>query len=189
MQYTVSEVSVKTAEENIFRALKKLLGGKFPVFLCVGTDAVAGDSLGPLAGTFLEESLSGKTYVFGTLERPITALDVDKTVEFINNVYKDGVIVAIDAALGATDEIGDIKIADRPLKPGLGVKKDLKAAGDVSIIGVVDEREGKGNLGLVRFSLVYRLAKAISLGAKRYFDDADFSAKSEDFSADRRRLI
>ena len=77
MQYTIPSNQANNAEKTVFRALKSLLGGRYPVFLCVGTDAVAGDSLGPLTGTLLESNLRGKTYVFGTLDRLVTALDVD----------------------------------------------------------------------------------------------------------------
>ena len=172
MQYTIPSNQANNAEETVFRALKSLLGGRYPVFLCVGTDAVAGDSLGPLTGTLLESNLRGKTYVFGTLDRLVTALDVDSAADFIKKVYKGGVIVAIDAALGTSEEVGNIKIIDKPLKPGLGVKKDLKEVGDVSIIGVVDGKGGK-DLSSVRFSLVYRLAKTISGGVERYFAPAE----------------
>lgn len=170
MQFTVSNLSANVAEEYVFGALKSMLRGKLPIFVCVGTDGVSGDCLGPLSGALLEKRLSGKTYVFGTLENPITALNANAAALFIKKVYSSGVIVAVDAALGSDDEIGHIKLVDKPLKPGLGVKKELDEIGDISIIGVVNGRgDSLKKLQSVRFSLVYRMATAIVGGAERYF--------------------
>ena len=158
------------AEENIALALKSVAGDSLPVFVCIGTDAVSGDSLGPLVGTLLERKLRGKTYVFGTLEHPLTARDVNAAAEFIKKVCPSGKIIAIDAAVGRKEEIGGVRISDSPVKPGLGVNKNLSATGDASIIGIVDERSESGNgLGLVRFSLVYKIAETVAGGIERFF--------------------
>ncbi len=160
------------AEENIARALKMFVGDGLPVFVCIGTDAVSGDSLGPLIGTLLERKLRGKTYVFGTLERPLTARDVNVSAEFVKKICPCGKVVAIDAAVGRKEEVGGVRISDSPVKPGLGVNKNLSDTGDVSIIGVVDEKKDSGeggNLGRVRFSLVYKIAETVAGGIERFF--------------------
>ena len=126
--------SLKEAEISLARAVKSLTGNKKPVFVCIGTDAVTGDSLGPLTGTVLSEKLRGKTYVLGTLDRPLTALDVNIASEFVKKVYPYGAIVAVDAALGRKEEVGSVLVSDSPVKPGLGVKKELNEIGDVSVV-------------------------------------------------------
>lgn len=40
------------------------------ILLCIGTDRSTGDSLGPLVGSFLKESLIKNIHVFGTLDDP-----------------------------------------------------------------------------------------------------------------------
>ncbi len=156
------------------RAVKSFTGNKKPVFVCIGTDAVTGDSLGPLTGTVLFEKLRGKAYVFGTLDRPLTALDVNIAAEFVKKTYPYGVVVAVDAALGRKEEVGSILVSDSPVKPGLGVKKELDEIGDVSVIGVVDEKkEQGGNLASVRLSLVYRLANLIAGGLETVVEEAE----------------
>ena len=164
--------SARGAETAVARAIKSLVGNKTPVFVCIGTDAVTGDSLGPLTGTLLSEKLNGKAYVLGTLERPLTALDVNFASEFVKKVYPYGAVIAIDAALGKREEIGTVLISDFPVKPGLGVKKDLNEIGDVSVIGIVNEKtETGGDLGAVRLSLVYRLASLVTGGIEKLFDE------------------
>ena len=165
--------SSKEAEISLARAVKSLTGNRKPVFVCIGTDAVTGDSLGPLTGTILSEKLRGKAYVLGALDRPLTALDVNIASEFVKKVYPYGVVVAVDAALGRKEEVGTVLVSDFPVKPGLGVRKNLDEIGDVSVIGVVDERkEQGGDLASVRLSLVYRLANLIANGLETVANSA-----------------
>ena len=145
------------------------LQGEIPIVVCIGTDAVTGDSLGPLVGSMLKQMLLGKTYVFGTVDCPITAKDVPFIAEFLKNAYPSTPVLAIDAALGQSEEVGKIKTHVKPIKPGLGVNKNLAEIGDISIIGIVEEKS-KGNkfLSSVRLSLVYRQAEIISSGIESY---------------------
>lgn len=119
----------------------------------------------------LKEKLGGRAYVFGSLDKPVTARDVNVIANFVKRTYPYEKVVAIDAALGRREEIGGVKISDRPVKPGLGVEKNLAEIGDASIIAVVDEKTSpKTSLSSVRLSLVYSLAEAISEAVKEYFD-------------------
>lgn len=162
------------SSEKICEILHAVLDKRLPVIVCIGTDAVAGDCLGPLVGSILKESLLGKTYVFGTVESPVTAKEVQMVAEIVENAYPYSPVLAIDAALGCVDEIGSLKIADCPIRPGLGVDKNLKTIGTASIMGVVEDKErGKNLLGAVRFSLVYKMAKAIASGVFKYVNSID----------------
>lgn len=154
-------------------ALNEIFNGQIPIVACIGTDAVVGDSLGPLVGSMLKQKLMGKTYVFGTVDEPITAKDVGILSEFLINAYPNVPVFAIDAALGKKNEIGNVKIFQGSLKPGLGVDKKLKEIGDVSLIGVVEQKEGgKALLPMVRLSLVYNLATVISDAFCEYVEES-----------------
>ena len=158
-----------TILSSLQTSLKCVMQGKIPIVVCIGTDAVVGDSLGPLVGSMLKERLKGKTYVFGTIESPITAKEVPFVSDFVKNVYPDTPVLAIDAALGKSQEIGSIKFVKSSIKPGLGVDKDLGEIGNASIIGVVEERErGKHFLTSVRLSLVYKQAILIATAVETY---------------------
>ena len=158
---------------GIAEALGNVLNKKKPIICCIGTDAVIGDSLGPLVGTMLSEKLRGRTYVYGNLSKPITAKDVKALSEYLSAVHIGCPILAIDAALGEKEELGAIKVSGDPVKPGLGVKKELTEIGNAMLIAVVDEK-GKNNfLTSVRLSLVYRLAESITQGVIEYFDNLE----------------
>lgn len=158
------------AKNGIATALQAIFGDSQPILVCIGTDAVMGDSLGPLVGSLCEERLLGKTFVYGTCGRPLTATDVDSLVGFLKKVHPYRKILAVDAAVGNADEVGCVKICDAPLRPGAGVEKKLSQVGDASLIGVVAAKSpSTTNLERVRLSRVYRIAKIIADGVCEFY--------------------
>ena len=97
------------------------------IFLCIGTDRSTGDSLGPLIGYKLSKLFfkHENFFVYGTLEHPVHALNLAAVLSQIYHVHEKPFIIAIDAALGASDSIGFVTLSRMPLSPGLGVKKSL----------------------------------------------------------------
>lgn len=169
MKSSSFNVENKCAKAGIAQFLKETFGKDIPVLVCIGTDAVIGDSLGPLVGSLLEEKLNGKTFIYGSFASPITAREIEPLVKFIKAVHPDKKVLAIDAAVGKQEEIGSIKLIDRPLKPGAGVEKNLSEIGDANVIGVMAEKcVEAGKLGFVRLSRVYRVAKVIVDGINAY---------------------
>ena len=150
-----------------------------PIFVCIGSDLVLGDSLGPLVGTFLR-SKELNSYIYGTLNSPITAKEVSYAGTYLRRMHENTLIVSIDAAVGDESDVGLIKIINRGLKPGLGVNKDLDAIGDVSIIGVVAGKSTKNyNLfNMTRLNFVYKMAQTIADGIENYITE-NFSKKSK----------
>lgn len=108
------------------------------IFCCIGTDRSTGDSLGPLTGSRLSESVTFPHSVIGTLEKPLHALNLAKQMEGIQNNFSEPFIVAIDACLGKGDSIGQLLFQDGPLEPGSAVGKNLPSIGNVSIKGIVN---------------------------------------------------
>jgi putative sporulation protein YyaC len=108
------------------------------VFICVGTDRSTGDSLGPLVGSFLKQKGLLDIPVYGTLESPVHAMNLEDTIREIKFKHPGSFIVAIDACLGRSESVGYISIKEGTLKPGTGVDKNLPEVGDVSIIGIVN---------------------------------------------------
>ena len=139
-------------------------GRRQVVFLCIGTDRSTGDSLGPLIGSRLEAEEIGDVVVIGTLEHPVHAVNLDRTMEDIEEYYPDAIIIAVDAAVGRWDHVGLVTLEKGPLRPGLGVRKELAAVGDISITGIVGGAESGDPLVLqsIRLSMVMHLADCIS---------------------------
>lgn len=136
------------------------------VFLCIGTDRSTGDSLGPLIGYKLRQMRITKATVFGTLDRPVHAMNLEDYVAVLKKCYRDDLIVAVDASVGSRDHVGYVTLGKGALKPGLGVSKELKAVGDIFITGIVGSCGNYDPLMLqsVRLAIVMQMADCISRG-------------------------
>lgn len=107
------------------------------VFFCIGTNQVTGDSLGPLIGSQLKRLRLPHTAVYGTMDHPIHALNLERAWENVKKKHPGSCFIAIDASFGPKTHLGNICIENRPVHPGQGVGKRLPAVGDISITGIV----------------------------------------------------
>ena len=108
------------------------------VFICIGSDRITGDSLGPLVGHSLSKHGLSFAYVYGTLSRPVHALNLNETIQEIKLRHPDSLLIAIDASLGTRKHTGYLTISRGSLEPGLGVHKKLPPVGDIAITGIVN---------------------------------------------------
>lgn len=108
------------------------------IILCIGTDRSTGDALGPLVGSKLNQYHQPYLRVYGTLEDPVHAINLDETIEKIKKAYYSPFIIAVDAGLGKHSSVGNIDIKDGPLKPGTGVNKELTPVGNMHLTGLVN---------------------------------------------------
>ena len=158
---------------NISEALEKFNpNGNYPIFVCIGSDLIMGDSLGPLVGTLLRKKQIS-SFVYGTLNFPITAKEIEYAKTNLKLMHPNSKIIAIDAAVGIADDVGLIKVCDKGLKPGLGVNKNLGQIGDISIIGIVAAKSLQNyNLyNLTRLNLIYKMAEKIADGIINYLNN------------------
>ncbi len=139
-------------------------GKKRPtVYLCIGSDRLIFDCLGPIVGSMLKNNKSFNGYVYGTMAEPITALQVESAVKYIRRFHFGAELVVIDSAVGRPDEIGKIKCFNRGLRPALGVDKQMKVVGDRSVMGVVTTKDRVKNVNScnVKLSSVHAMAEKI----------------------------
>ncbi len=141
--------------------------------VCIGTDRSTGDSLGPLVGTMLKEKNMSHFHVYGTLEEPIHAMNLEEKIMAIRSIHENVFMIAIDACLGRLKNVGAITIAEGPVRPGAGVNKQLPPVGDLHITGIVNVSGFMEFFVLqnTRLHLVMNMAKTIANGiyeADRY---------------------
>ena len=108
------------------------------VFLCIGSDRATGDSLGPIIGHKLAQKHFSSIYIYGTLEEPVHAKNLEKVIDTIYDTFSNPYIVAIDACLGKASHIGYFTLDQGALKPGAGVGKNLPHIGNLYITGIVN---------------------------------------------------
>lgn len=143
------------------------LGEEPPVILCIGTDRVTGDSLGPLTGSFLT-AYGGHRYlsIYGTLESPVHALNLQEVSRQIKKKHPRRLILAVDASLGTKKHLGYLTLGKGSLKPGAGVNKDLISIGDFFLTGIISADTPAAHLALqnARLSAVTHMACCIAQG-------------------------
>jgi putative sporulation protein YyaC len=153
------------AEKDIARKISSMLPSTNQpvIIICIGTDRSTGDSLGPLIGTKLSDKRLSQFHVYGTLDDPIHAVNLEDKMNWINQTYRDPFIIGIDACLGRLKSVGIISIADGPVKPGAGVNKALTPVGNMHITGIVNVSGFMEFFVLqnTRLSLVMKMADVI----------------------------
>lgn len=146
------------------------------VFVCIGTDRIIGDSLGPIVGSMLHNYIDSHSsaapfspkrtpdfYIYGTLQNTVHALNLAEITEKIQKKHANDTIIAIDASLGSKKEIGSVFVRTGTLFPGSGVCKTLPPLGDITITGITGEQTRHPYLTLqtVRLSAVTQMAEHI----------------------------
>ncbi len=112
---------------------------KKPVILCIGTTKVIGDSLGPKVGDRLVKEYNVNAYVYGRTDCPVNGINYFNYVSHIKKHHKNSLIIAVDACLGISKDVGRIKLVMSGLKAGAALNKQLDKIGDIGILGVVGE--------------------------------------------------
>ena len=111
-----------------------------PVVLCIGTSSVVGDSLGPLVGDLLVERFCVDAFVYGRSDRPVNGLNYPLYVAHVKKHHADSFVIAVDACLGAQEDVGKVKLSVKGLRAGAALRKELPVFGDIGVLGVVARR-------------------------------------------------
>ncbi len=136
------------------------------VILCIGSDRSTGDSLGPLVGSMLDDLQLDGVPVYGTLDKPVHALNIGEIKEYLEDTYTSPAILAVDACLGQKQMVGHLEVGKGSLLPGAAVKKRIPPIGNVFITGVVNIGGFMELMVLqgTRLGIVLPLARFISWG-------------------------
>lgn len=126
------------AEQGLALEIKQRVSN--PVFVCIGTEKVFSDSLGPKVGSLLNSQMQKPCFVYGLCNQNITAENLVYCHEFVKKMHPQSQIVVVDAAVGSHEQIGRVQISDGGIVPGAATNKNLPSIGDVSIVGIVADK-------------------------------------------------
>lgn len=132
------------------------------VIVNIGTDKCIGDALAPIVGKLSKDKLKA-IKMYGTIQNPIHAINLDKEYQKIVAKHKDAFILGIDASISDKHSKGTIILRNTSVKPGKGVGKNLQEVGNISLIGVVD-RDGFGMISnnSIRLAEIWDMAEKIN---------------------------
>ncbi len=134
------------------------------VILCIGSDKISGDSLGPLVGGMLREKYKLPCPVYGTEKAPVNGVNLPEYREMLTLFHPNAAVIAVDAAIGLKAEVGKIKIRSGGIKAGGAIAAPHKALGSIGILGVVAEKCNNPLAALLEtpFGLVEAVAEKIA---------------------------
>jgi putative sporulation protein YyaC len=160
----ISERQTNSPRRAVEIMPEKRENNPLPVVMCIGSDRVSGDLLGPAVGKKLVEEYNLRAYVYGVTGRNINGANIDFYDGFIREAHKGSKVVAVDACLGSRREIGKIKVGSRGVGAGHAVRKSGKRYGDVGVVGIVAENAEDNVMQLisVEVSLVEELSERIA---------------------------
>lgn len=117
------------------------LTSKIDVVVCIGTDKVLCDSLGPMVGSMLNSNMNSPMYIYGLQCQCLTALNIADSFGIIRSLHPHSTILAIDAGVGDSNQIGTLQLSDHGILPGLATNRQLPSIGNIGIVGVVSTRD------------------------------------------------
>lgn len=140
------------------------------VIVCFGTNAISGDALGPMVGTLLTQKYNVSAFVYGTEESNVNGKNMGIWLDFIKEVHKGALFIAVDASVGAKTKIGQIVIREDGVCPA-GVTGKKARFGDVGVLGIVAQSGGDSLIRLMCASPleVSEMADKISIMLKQTF--------------------
>ena len=109
------------------------------VILCVGTNKLIGDSIGPMVGQKLEYLLKNNENisVYGNMQETLNFKNADKVINTVCNKYQNPFIITIDAALGDKEMIEKIVVGVGKMQIGNSLGRSICYNSHVNIKGVV----------------------------------------------------
>ncbi len=140
------------------------------IVVCIGSDKVSGDMLGPLVGSALREKYRLPCPVYGAVGESVNGLNLDEYLSMIGRRHGKSRVIAVDAALGKSEDVGCIRLKKGGIKAGGAMEREGAKIGDIGIVGVVaresEPKDVYAALLAVPLSFVeelaHRIAKMIS---------------------------
>ena len=136
-------VEINVNDTNAKNILAKHLFSKINdvIVVCIGTEKVVADSLGPRVGSLLNENQVCPLYIYGLQGANIHAQNLSRAMAVIKLLHPNKQLLVIDAAVGDAKQVGKIQLTYGNIAPGAATNKQLDRVGDMSIVGIVANKD------------------------------------------------
>lgn len=140
------------------------------IFLCVGTDKVIGDCVGPIVGSTLRKNRKNDNIkIYGTLEETLNFKNIQEVINNKIRKYHNPFLITIDAALGEEELLGKIFVGEGKIALGDSLGRKIESPSHIYIKGVVGKyydnpQKNIETLKKVNQDEVIKLSKQISKG-------------------------
>lgn len=143
------------------------------VILCIGTNKLIGDSIGPVVGQKLkEENIQEKICIYGDMKQTINFKNAKQVIEKIFKIYEKPFIITIDSALGKQTMINKIVVNKGIIRIGKSLGRSICYPSHITIKGVVGENKNtfEDNIAILKTvqpKLIWELSNTMVEGIKQ----------------------
>lgn len=110
-----------------------------PVILCIGSDKIAGDSVGPIVGDILKNRLNARCFVYGATGKSVNGRNVQDFLELIKCAHPESPVIAVDSCLSKEAEKPFVAVVSGGVNPKRAITGIENPAGDVGVLGAVEK--------------------------------------------------
>ena len=110
-----------------------------PVILCIGSDKIAGDRVGPIVGDILKNRLNARCFVYGATGKSVNGRNVQDFLELIKCAHPESPVIAVDACLSKEAEKPFVAVVSGGVNPKRAITGIENPAGDVGVLGAVEK--------------------------------------------------
>jgi len=132
------------------------------VVICIGSDRVSGDMLGPLVGSSLREEYHLPCPVYGAVGESVNGVNLEEYLEMVRRRHEGCPIIAVDAALGKEEDVGRIRLKKGGIQAGGALERRGDRIGDVGIVGVVATEKSPDEVYGTLLAVPYRMVEALA---------------------------
>ena len=143
------------------------------VILCIGTNKLIGDSIGPVVGQKLkEENIQEKICIYVDMKQTINFKNAKQVIEKIFKIYEKPFIITIDSALGKQTMINKIVVNKGIIRIGKSLGRSICYPSHITIKGVVGENKNtfEDNIAILKTvqpKLIWELSNTMVEGIKQ----------------------
>ena len=134
------------------------------LFLCIGSEKISGDCIGPIVGTLLKEKYRIPYPVLGTEDNSVNGANIRAYRDNIKKYFPDYKIIAVDSAVGDDKDLWTLKIREGGVRAGGALNPSVEYYGEVGILAVVGSKSGNvlDNLLSAPYSKIVDCAERIA---------------------------
>lgn len=165
---------VQDLRKNIYQYRKQKFSDV--VILCIGTNKLIGDSIGPVVGQKLkEEKIQESVLIYGDMQENVNFKNARQIIKNIFKSYEKPFIITIDSALGTQPMINKIIVNKGIIRIGKSLGRSICYPSHITIKGVVGENKNTfdGNIKILKKvepKLICELADIMVEGLKQEID-------------------
>ena len=101
------------------------------LFLCIGSEKISGDCIGPIVGTLLKEKYRIPYPVLGTEDNSVNGANIRAYRDNIKKYFPDYKIIAVDSAVGDDKDLWTLKIREGGVRAGGALNPSVEYYGNV----------------------------------------------------------